>query len=135
MQGRTACHEFERQRASVGLGYNLHERNEATDGKDLEIESSVKNFKRRNLLSSDNKRPDPRAGNTLVVIIGGCTQAEIAALRAQGVRDGVRYSILTTDIITGSDLVASYDMRWEKDFPEVGRQGRAKPKPKVRTIA
>lgn len=59
-----------------------------------------------------------QAGHTLVVFIGGCTRAEIAAIRTLGKRHGKRYHILTTTITSGDTFLEALDVEWLQESVE-----------------
>jgi len=56
---------------------------------------------------------DKNASHTLVVFVGGCTRAEIAAVRTLAKTHKKRYHILTTAVISGSTLLDSLDVTWK----------------------
>jgi len=60
------------------------------------------------------KAPNTQNGlrETLVVFIGGCTESEIAAVRALS-NDEERFVILTTGVITGHSFIESFQMDWQ----------------------
>ena len=48
----------------------------------------------------------------VVVLIGGISESELASLRALGRKEGREYIVITTSIISGSQLMESFEMDW-----------------------
>jgi G:T-mismatch repair DNA endonuclease (very short patch repair protein) len=50
---------------------------------------------------------------TVVVFVGGCSWGEVSALRALGTQTNKRYLIVSTGMVTGSQLVQSFSTNFK----------------------